>query len=157
MKIKIIIVGKTREKYIQQGLDDFSKRLQRYIDLEWITIREEKILKNSNESLVKERECQRICEKFYPGDWIIALDSFGQQITSEGLADVFNQKMNQGIKNIVFLIGGPLGLAENIFNKVQQRLSLSKMTFTHELTRLILIEQIYRAFTIIHGEKYHKV
>ena len=156
MKIKIIVIGKTKENFLQIGEEEFRKRLQRYIDLEWIIIKQQKITGKSNESTIKAIEGNRIKEKIKNGEWIVALDSRANQMTSKELADFFLTKMANGLKCITFIIGGTLGLSENVFHWVDQKLSLSKMTLTHEMSRLLLLEQIYRAFTIIKGEKYHK-
>ena len=156
MKIRIIIVGKTKEKYIEQGIKEFDKRLQKYIPVEWIVVKEEKIQKNDSEMKIKSIEFSRILEKISSDHYSIILDSNAEQVTSQQFASFMLQKMNEGVRTINFIIGGALGLDPNIDKYANLKLSLSKLTFTHEMTRLILIEQIYRAFTIVKGEKYHK-
>lgn len=156
MKIKVIVVGKTKENFLNLGEEEYRRRLKRYLNLEWIIVRPEKISARSNEAKVKAIEGQRITEKIEAGEWIIVLDRNGQAISSEQLADFFLKQMQTGMKCTTFIIGGTLGLSEDLFQMAKVKLSLSPMTFTHEMTRLILLEQIYRAFTIIKGEKYHK-
>ena len=156
MKIKVIVVGKTKENFLKLGEEEFQRRLRRYLNLEWIAVRPEEISPKSNETKIKTIEGQRIKEKIEAGEWIIVLDRRGEALSSEQLADFFLKKMHAGVKCITFVIGGTLGLSEELFQMANEKLSLSQMTFTHEMTRLILLEQIYRAFTIIKGEKYHK-
>ena len=119
-------------------------------------IKPEKITEKCDVTKIMIREEERIKQKIGQNEWIVALDSCGKQMSSEKFADFFQLKMAQGFKNITFIIGGPLGLSDAFFQGINERLCLSKMTFTHEMARLILLEQIYRAFTIIRGEKYHK-
>ena len=156
MKIKIIVVGKTKEAFVQAGEQEFRKRIPKYTDLEWVIIKPEKISEKSNELRIKSNDADRIKEKITTAEWIVALDSNANQLRSEKFADFFHRKMIIEQNCVTFIIGGPIGLGENILQIANEELSLSKMTFTHEMTRLILLEQIYRAFTIIRGEKYHK-
>jgi 23S rRNA (pseudouridine1915-N3)-methyltransferase len=156
MKIKIIVVGKTKETFLQQGEKEFQQRLARYCQLEWIIVKEEKIVSNKPEQNIKLKEAERILNKISKGSLDIALDRTGEQLTSEELAEFLRQKMNEGYGQITFIIGGTLGLEEKILKSATKVLSLSQMTFTHEMTRLILLEQLYRAFTILKSEKYHK-
>ena len=156
MKIKIITVGKTKEKFLQFGEKEFQQRLARYCQIEWITVKEEKIIAGKSDQQIKANEAERILEKIAPKSWKVALDRTGKPMSSEDLAAWLQKKMNEGTSEFEFIIGGALGLDPIILNSVNQVLSLSQMTFTHEMSRLILLEQLYRAFTILRGEKYHK-
>ncbi len=156
MKIKIIVVGKTREKFLQQGEKDFQKRLTRYCHLDWTIIKEEKITGNKTGQIVKLKEAEKILNQVSKGDYVIALDQTGDQMSSVELAEFVQHKMNEGVRELTFIIGGALGLDESILKTATKILSLSRMTFTHEMSRLIVLEQLYRAFTILKGTKYHK-
>jgi len=156
MKIKIIVVGKTREKYLQIGEKDFSGRLSNYCQFERIVVKEEKIQASKNEVTIKEQEGKRILDKVANTALMVALDQRGEQLSSEKLAGFIQNEMNKGTKEIDFVIGGALGLGENVMAKASKKMSLSEMTFTHEMVRLILLEQLYRAFAILAGSKYHK-
>ena len=156
MKIKIILVGKTREAFLQQGEAIFLKRLRRYTKCDIIVVRPVRLTAGTNENVVRQKEGERILQKCDASEWTIVLDSKGQQMSSEKLANFILQRKNSGIHGMTFIIGGPVGLAQEVLQQANIVLSLSRMTFTHEMTRLILYEQLYRAFTIIKGEKYHK-
>lgn len=156
MKIKIIVVGKTKETFLQQGENEFQQRLARYCQLEWIIVKEEKIISKKTVKYIKQKEAERILDKASNAIYLIALERTGEQMSSEDMADFLQQKMNEGIGEITFIIGGALGLEEMVLKVVNKVLSLSRMTFTHEMTRVILLEQLYRAFTILKNEKYHK-
>jgi len=156
MRIKLIVVGKTRERFLQIGEDEFKNRLQRFCQLDWTVVKEEKITSNRSEAAILEREAERMFAKIPRAAYTIALDRTGKQLSSQELADFLQQKMNQGIGEMCFIIGGPLGLDRKILTSSDLVLSLSPMTFTHEMTRLILLEQLYRAFTILKGTGYHK-
>ncbi|MDZ7261333.1 MAG: 23S rRNA (pseudouridine(1915)-N(3))-methyltransferase RlmH [candidate division KSB1 bacterium] len=156
MKLKLIAVGKIRERYLQMAESDFMNRLQRYTDLEIVTVKEERIERSKSEELITGVEAERICRKIKPQELVVALDSRGQQMSSEELAAFLKSCLLEGKNRLTFVIGGTLGLSEALLKQASVRLSLSRMTFTHEMTRVILLEQIYRAFTIIRGEKYHK-
>jgi len=157
MRIKIIVVGKTKEKFLQVGEKEFQRRLAPYCQLEWVVVKEEKILASKTEQNIKLREGERILDQLSRSTGnIIALDRQGAALSSEGLAELLQKKMNEGGGEITFIIGGALGLNEAVLNSAGQILSLSRMTFTHEMSRLILLEQLYRAFSILKGSKYHK-
>ncbi|MBD3287315.1 23S rRNA (pseudouridine(1915)-N(3))-methyltransferase RlmH [candidate division KSB1 bacterium] len=156
MKIRIIVVGKTKERFLQQGEAEFLKRLRRYIKYEIIVVRPVRIAAGINEDSARHTEGERILKKCDGNEWIVVLDSHGQQMSSEKFASFIRQRMNNGITTMTFIIGGTLGFAQNVLQRANIVLSLSCMTFTHEMTRLFLYEQIYRAFTILKGEKYHK-
>ncbi len=156
MKIKIIVVGKTKEPFLQAGEQQFLKRLAHYCQIEWLIVKAEKITENSNEQLVKRKEAERILGQIRSFEHVVALDERGTQLSSAEFAEFLAKKMNEGVGEVAFVIGGALGLDDSVLTSAMRVLSLSKMTFTHEMTRLILLEQLYRAFTILRGTKYHK-
>lgn len=159
MNIKIIAVGKIKEKYIQDGIKEFSKRLSRYCTLDIIEIDDEKAPESLSEKemeIVKQKEGERIIAKIPQNSFIISLEIQGKLLTSEELSKKIEDLMIDGINDITFIIGGSLGLSEEVSKKSNLKLSFSKMTFPHQLMRLILLEQVYRSWRIIKGEPYHK-
>ncbi len=159
MNIKIIAVGKIKEKYIQDGIKEFSKRLSRYCSLDIIEIDDEKAPEGLSEKemeIVKQKEGERIIAKIPQNSFIISLEIQGKLLTSDELSEKIEDLMINGINNITFIIGGSLGLSDEVLYKSDFRLSFSKMTFPHQLMRLILLEQVYRAWRIMKGEPYHK-
>ncbi len=159
MKIKIISVGKIKEKYIQEGIKEFSKRLSRYCTLDIVEIDDEKVpesLSKKEMEIVKQKEGERILGKIPPNSFVIALSIDGKELSSEDLAFKIQDLMINGTNDITFIIGGSVGLSNEVLSKSNFKLSFSKMTFPHQLMRLILLEQIYRSWRIINGEPYHK-
>lgn len=159
MNIKIITVGKIKEKYIQEGIKEYTKRLSRYCSLEIIEIDDEKAPENLSDKemeIVKQREGERILSKIPQNSFVIALVIEGKQLSSEDLAEKIGTLMVDGISDICFIIGGSLGLSQEVISRSNFKLSFSKMTFPHQLMRMILLEQIYRAWRIMKGEPYHK-
>ena len=159
MNIKIIAVGKVREKYMLEGIKEFSKRLSRYCKLEIIEVQDEKApekLSVKQMEIIKEREGKRILSKIPSNGHVIILDIDGKNLSSEELSDKIEQLMVSGVNDIVFIIGGSIGLSKEVRVKSDFKLSFSKMTFPHQLMRIILLEQIYRGFKIMKGEPYHK-
>ena len=159
MKVTIIAVGKIKEHYLKEGIEEYSKRLSRFCDLRIIEAADEPApddLSAAREEQIKSREASRVLGKVKDGDYLIVLDVKGAKKSSEEFAKVLKNCMISGNSSITFVIGGSLGLAPELIRKANVRLSLSDMTFPHQLTRLILLEQIYRAFKIINGEPYHK-
>ena len=159
MNIKIIAVGKIKEKYIKEGIDEFSKRLSRYAKLEIIEVNDEKAPENlSGKEMenIKQREGDRIISKIPQSSFIISLEIKGKQINSEELSKKMEKLMIDGVNDITFIIGGSLGLSKEVSSLSNYKLSFSKMTFPHQMMRLILLEQIYRGFRIMKGEPYHK-
>jgi len=159
MKINIIAVGKIKEKYIREGIKEFSKRLSRYCDLRIIEVDDEKAPENLSDREmegVKEKEGKRILSKIPQNSYIISLEIDGREISSEEMSKKIEELMVSGVNNISFIIGGSLGLSKEISKISNFKLSFSKMTFPHQLIRLILLEQIYRSFKIMKGEPYHK-
>ncbi|MGI6778231.1 MAG: 23S rRNA (pseudouridine(1915)-N(3))-methyltransferase RlmH [Acetivibrionales bacterium] len=159
MKITIVAVGKLKEKYLKDGISEYSKRLSRFCSLEIIEVADEKAPENlsaAEEANVKAAEAERILKRIKEGSLVIALDVKGSSFDSEAFAAKFQSFFISGGSHITFIIGGSLGLDEELLKKARLRFSLSSLTFPHQLTRLILMEQIYRAFKIINGETYHK-
>lgn len=155
MNIKLLAIGKTDNKNLQTLIDDYSKRLSFYIKFELEIIPDLKNVKNLSESQQKEKEGELILAKLAPTDQLILLDENGSSFSSIGFSDYLQKKMNSGIKTLVFVIGGPYGFSEEVYKKSQGKISLSAMTFSHQMVRLFVIEQIYRGFTILKNEPYH--
>lgn len=159
MNIKIICVGKLKEKFLKEGIGEFLKRIKTYANLEIVEVKDEACPENSSElemEKIKEVEGERILSKISKGAYVIALDIGGKSLTSEDFAKKIEDLSVEGISSIDFIIGGSLGLSESVKNKSDYRLSFSKFTFPHGLMRLILVEQVYRAFRIINNHPYHK-
>lgn len=159
MKIDLIAVGKIKTKYLKLGIDEFARRLSRYAKVSIIDVADEKIPVNSNNrelDNLRDREAERILKRVKPNTYLIVLDEGGKALSSEGLAAWMQNLMIQGKSHLTFVIGGALGLDRKIFQSANFVLSFSKMTFTHQMIRLMLLEQIYRGFKIIQGEPYHK-
>ncbi|MER3465263.1 MAG: 23S rRNA (pseudouridine(1915)-N(3))-methyltransferase RlmH [Chitinophagaceae bacterium] len=155
MKILIWTIGKGHESYIKLGVEDFTKRVSRYFPIEWNIIQAPKNAATLSESDLKKREGEVILDLLKDDDYLITLDEYGKEYTSEGLATILQTRANESTRNLVFLIGGAFGIDEAVFKKAKLKWSLSKLTFPHQLVRLILAEQIYRACTILRNEKYH--
>lgn len=156
IKVKIVCVGKIKDKYILDGISEYIKRLNGYCKLEVVEVKDEKITSNNSEENIKEIEGNRIIEKLDNNYYNIFLDVHGKENSSEELANNIANLIDKGIGNICFVIAGSLGFSSNCLKRANYRLSLSKMTFTHQMTRLILLEQIYRVFKINNNEIYHK-
>lgn len=159
MKIKVIAVGKLKEKYLKDGILEYSKRLSRFCDLQIIEVMDEKApdsLSEAQEIQVKRKEAERIKNHLKDNSILIILDIKGEKLDSEGFAEKLQAFFVSGNSDISFVIGGSLGLDAELLRKADLRISLSNMTFPHQLTRLILLEQLFRAFKIIRGETYHK-
>lgn len=155
MKIKLIAIGKTDDKNLIQLIDDYQKRLSHYIKFEFEIIPDIKNVKNLSENQQKEREGEFILKKIATTDQLILLDEKGYEFRSIEFSRFLQKKMNSGIKQLVFVIGGPYGFSETVYQKAQGKVSLSKMTFSHQMIRLFMIEQLYRGFTILKNEPYH--
>ena len=155
MKIKLLAIGKTDDKNLVQLINNYENRLKHYIKFELEIIPDIKNVKNLSESQQKEKEGELILSKLQPTDQLILLDDKGKQHTSIEFSQYLQKKMNSGIKQLVLVIGGPYGFSETVYQKSQGKLSLSKMTFSHQMIRLFIVEQIYRGFTILRNEPYH--
>ncbi|WP_299120133.1 23S rRNA (pseudouridine(1915)-N(3))-methyltransferase RlmH [uncultured Tenacibaculum sp.] len=155
MKIKLLAIGKTDNKNLVQLIDEYQKRLKHYVKFELEIIPDIKNVKNLSEAQQKEKEGQLILSKLQNTDQLILLDDKGKHFTSIEFSQYLQKKMNSGIKQIVLVIGGPYGFSDAIYQKAQGKISLSKMTFSHQMIRLFIVEQIYRGFTILRNEPYH--
>ena len=155
MNIKLLAIGKTDDKSLQTLIDDYTKRLSFYIKFDLEVIPDIKNIKNLSEMQQKEKEGELILSKLSPTDQLILLDENGSIFSSVGFSDYLQKKMNTGIKTLVFVIGGPYGFSDTIYKKAQGKISLSAMTFSHQMVRLFVIEQLYRGFTILKNEPYH--
>lgn len=155
MNIKLLAIGKTDNKALQSLLDDYTKRLSFYIKFDLEIIPDIKNAKNLSESQQKEKEGELILSKLTPTDQLILLDENGTTFSSVKFADYLQKKMNSGAKTLVFVIGGPYGFSDEVYQKAQGKISLSLMTFSHQMVRLFFIEQLYRGFTILRNEPYH--
>ncbi len=159
MNISIVTVGKLKEKYLKQGIDEYLKRLTSYAKVEVIEVADEKAPEELSElemEQVKQKEGERILAKISSDAHVIALAINGKMQSSEELADSLDKLATYGKSKMAFVIGGSLGLSDEVLKRANEQLSFSKMTFPHQLMRLILVEQIYRAFRINRGEPYHK-
>jgi 23S rRNA (pseudouridine1915-N3)-methyltransferase len=159
MKVTIVAVGKLKERYLKEGIGEYSKRLSRFCDLQMVEVEDEQApetLSPAQEEQLKRKEAVKIASKLKEGTFLIVLDVKGEKKSSEGFASALQTCLTGGKSNISFVIGGSLGLDAELVKKADLRLSLSDMTYPHQLTRLILLEQIFRAFKIINGEVYHK-
>lgn len=159
MNISIITVGKLKEKYLKQGIDEYLKRLSAYAKMDIIEVPDEKApeeLSETEMNMVKQKEGERILAKIHPDTHVIALAIEGKMKSSEELADTIDKLATYGKSKIAFIIGGSLGLSDDVLKRSNDKLSFSKMTFPHQLMKLILLEQVYRAFRINRGGPYHK-
>jgi len=159
MKISVICVGKLKEKYWTMAIDEYSKRLSKYVKLDIIELPDEKApesMSPAQEEQVKNKEGERILKAIKDDAYVITLEIEGKQLTSVELAQLVEEKKTRGISHIAFIIGGSLGLSDEVIKKADYHLSFSKMTFPHQLMRVVLLEQIYRAERINKNEPYHK-
>lgn len=155
MKITLLAIGKTDNKQLQSLMDDYIKRLGFYIPFELEVIPDIKNAKNLSEALQKQAEGDEILKRTNTADILILLDEKGKTYTSEGFSQFLQKKMNSGLKNLIFVIGGPYGFSEEVYKRANEKVSLSSMTFSHQMVRLFFIEQLYRGFTILRNEPYH--
>lgn len=159
MNITIICVGKLKEKYLKAAIDEYSKRLSRYCKLNIIEVSDEKTPDNASfkdEEIIKTKEGNKILKYIKENAFVIAMDLNGKNITSEEFAEFISDAGVSGKSNLVFIIGGSLGLSKEVLQRSNYKLCFSKMTFPHQLFRVMLLEQVYRGFRIINGEPYHK-
>ena len=155
MKIKLLAIGKTDNKHLIQLIEEYQNRLKHYIKFELEVIPDIKNVKNLSEVQQKEKEGALILSKLQNTDDLVLLDDKGKHFTSIEFSQYLQKKMNSGIKQLVFVIGGPYGFSDTVYKKAIAKISLSKMTFSHQMIRLFTVEQIYRAFTILKNEPYH--
>jgi 23S rRNA (pseudouridine1915-N3)-methyltransferase len=155
MKITLLTIGKTSENYLTEGIQKYSKRINRYVSFEIKVIKDIKASKNMPVKTLKAKEENEIIKQLKKDDYLVLLDERGHEFNSIKFAKFIENKMITNIGNVVFLIGGAYGFSEGIYQKAKEKISLSKMTFSHQLIRIIFTEQLYRAFSIINGEPYH--
>ena len=157
MKIVLLVVGRTVETWLKNGIDDYVSRLGHFVPFEMQVIPELKNTKSMDTLTQKQKEGELIIKSLQPGDHVILLDDKGAQYSSEELSVWVDKKSMQTGKRLVFIIGGPYGFSKEVYAKANEKLSLSKMTFSHQMVRLIFVEQLYRAYTIIKGIPYHHI
>ncbi len=155
MKISLWTIGKENDSNVKGGIEEFTKRISKYFPVKWMIIPLPKNAGSLSETDLKKREAETVIQLLKNDDYLIALDERGKQFTSEGLAQIIQERATASTKHIVFLIGGAYGLDESILAKAKIKWSLSLLTFPHQLVRLILAEQVYRACAILRNEKYH--
>ena len=155
MQITLIAIGKTDRAELEQLIALYEKRLKHYIKFEFVVLPDIKNSKNLSEAQQKEKEGELILAQLQPTDTLILLDENGKQYSSVDFAQFLQKKMNSGLKNLVLAIGGPYGFSHAVYAKCSGKISLSKMTFSHQMVRLFLVEQLYRGFTILRNEPYH--
>jgi 23S rRNA (pseudouridine1915-N3)-methyltransferase len=155
MKIQFWSVGKAHEPYVKTGVDDFTKRISNYFKVEWVVIPSPRNAGSLSEAELKKKEGESILTLLDKDDYLVALEERGKQLSSEGLAELLQARANDSTRKIIFLIGGAFGLHEAVLKRAGLQWSLSTLVFPHQLVRLILAEQVYRACTILRNEKYH--
>ena len=155
MKTTLLVVGRTVEQNYITAINDYIQRTKRFITFDMEVIPELKNTKNISMELQKEKEGELICKAFQPGDVIVLLDEHGKEMRSLEFAEWMKRKMNTVNKRLVFVIGGPYGFSQKVYDVAHEKISMSKMTFSHQMIRLIFVEQIYRAMTILNGGPYH--
>ena len=155
MKITLLAIGKTDQKYLKEGISVYQKRLRHYINFEIIEIPALKKVSSMPSDIIKQKESELINKYLDKADSIILLDERGDAFSSDEFAGFLQKKMNSGISELVFIVGGAWGFHESLYKKANHTISLSEMTFSHQMVRLFFTEQIYRAFTILRGQSYH--
>ena len=155
MNIKLLAIGKTDDKNLQALLDEYIKRLTFYVKFDLEVIPDVKNAKNMSIDQQKEKEGNLLLAKVGSGDWVLLLDEKGKKYTSLQFADFLQKRMNSGIKNLIFVIGGPYGFSPEVYARANGKISLSDMTFSHQMVRLFFVEQLYRGYTILRNEPYH--
>jgi 23S rRNA (pseudouridine1915-N3)-methyltransferase len=155
MIIKLIVVGKTVKSYLKQGEEEYTNRLKHYVRFEEDVISELKNVSSLNEEQIKQKEGEEILKRIQPTDYLVLLDEQGKQFTSEEFAEKIVKWQNTSVKQVVFVVGGAYGFSKEVYDRCNEKLSLSKMTFSHQMVRVFFKEQLYRAFSIIKGEPYH--
>lgn len=156
LRIKLIVVDRTRQPFLKEGESFYIRRIRRYAAMEWEEVRPAKIKKGRSEEDILGEEAENIIKRIAPKDYAVAMERSGRSRTSEEMAYWLDSLQSNGVECLAFLIGGPLGLGTDVLASAREAFSLSRLTLTHEMSRLVLLEQLYRAFTILRGEKYHK-
>lgn len=155
MNVKLLVVAKTDEQYLREGIERYVSRLKHYVDFEIIVIPALKEQRNASPDEIKEREAALILKYLEKADRIVLLDEHGTQHTSVGFSQYLQKQMNSGIRSLFFVVGGAFGFAPSVYAAAHDKISLSSMTFNHQMVRLFFVEQLYRAFTILRHEPYH--
>jgi 23S rRNA (pseudouridine1915-N3)-methyltransferase len=155
MKITLLAIGKTDHKKLQAFIEEYTARLKHYVPFEMVIVPDIKKAKHLSEAQQKQAEGEEILKRILPQDKVILLDEKGKMYSSVGFSEFLQKEMNSGLKNLVFIIGGPYGFSEAMYRRSNGLVSLSAMTFSHQMIRLFFIEQLYRAFTILRNEPYH--
>lgn len=151
----LLVIGKTDESYLETGIVKYISRLEHYVPFEMKVIPDIKNRKSLSEAQQKKLEGDLLLGQFLPGDSVVLLDENGKTFSSRGFSKWIENQMNTGNKRLVFVIGGPYGFSQEVYGKANSKISLSEMTFSHQMVRLVFVEQLYRAFTILKGESYH--
>jgi 23S rRNA (pseudouridine1915-N3)-methyltransferase len=155
MKIKLIYVGKTSKRFLEDGEKEYTKRLKRYVPFEVVELPDIKNAKKRSEEEIKSLEAETILKHIKPNDLVILLDEKGKELTSVKFSKYIQKQFNSGSQGLVFIIGGPYGFSASVYERANDQLALSKLTFSHQMIRMFFIEQLYRALTILKGEPYH--
>lgn len=154
MKIELWAIGKTSERYLDEGMAIFEKRLKNYVPVQWQIIPDVKV-KTAEARVIKKEEGEKVLAKLQSDDYLVLLDENGKEFTSVDLANWMEKRMNQSPRRLIFLIGGAFGFSDAVYERAQEKISLSRLTFSHQMVRLFLMEQLYRAMTILKNEPYH--
>jgi 23S rRNA (pseudouridine1915-N3)-methyltransferase len=155
MKILLLQIDKTQDAYLEQGIGIYLNRLKNYIQLDVKSLQVSKAIRQRSVAEQKTEEARLLLEELKPEDDVLLLDENGKEFSSQQFAEFFQKKQNASVKRLVFIIGGPYGFDDRVYHRAKGRISLSKMTFSHQMVRLFFVEQVYRAYTILRGEKYH--
>ena len=155
MNIKLIVVGKNEQKYLKEALDIYIKRLTHYINFELVVLPDVKNAKNMSVTELKDKEAELILKHSAKADKVVLLDEKGKEFSSVEFSKYIEKQMNASLKTLAFVVGGAFGFSDKVYSQAGEKLSISKMTFSHQMIRLLFVEQLYRAFTIIKGEPYH--
>ena len=155
MKVKLIVIGKTEQSYLKEGILEYEKRILHYVPFETIVIASLKKSSGLSQKEIKTREAEQMMKYILPSDFVVVLDEKGKETDSVGFSGFLNQRFSSGLKSMTFIIGGAYGVDDSIKSVAQYKLSLSKMTFSHQMVRLFFLEQFYRALTILNHESYH--
>ncbi|MBQ2303014.1 MAG: 23S rRNA (pseudouridine(1915)-N(3))-methyltransferase RlmH [Bacteroidales bacterium] len=155
MNIKLIVIGKSEEKYLREAVEIYLKRLTHYINFEIVVLPDVKNAKNMSVAELKDKEAELILKHSAKADKVVLLDEKGKEYSSVEFSKYLTKQMNASVKTLAFVVGGAFGFSEKVYSQTNEKLSISKMTFSHQMIRLLFVEQLYRAFTIIKGEPYH--
>ena len=156
MKIRLITIGKTDEAYLKEGINKYLSRIKHYISFEMIELPDVKMGKKLNVNLQKEAESKEIIKLISKSDFVVLLDEKGREFNSVGFSEYIQKRMNSGL-DLCFVIGGPFGFSKEMYERADQKIAISQMTFSHQMIRLLFVEQIYRSYSILKGEKYHHI